>query len=101
MDYRGLNEITVETKYGALPNIEEIFDMLKGAKVFSKLDLISGYHQMRINEQDKSKAAFITYGGQYQWKVSFMIFQIDSNKFSQYFRFIKLYQIIISLTKVV
>jgi hypothetical protein len=47
MDYRSLNEVTIKNKY-PLPRIEDLFDQLRGASVFSKIDLRSGYHQLRI-----------------------------------------------------
>jgi hypothetical protein len=47
VDYRALNEVTTKNKY-PLPRIEDLFDQLKGARVFSKIDLRSGYHQLRI-----------------------------------------------------
>jgi hypothetical protein len=47
VDYRLLNEVTIENKY-PLPRIEDLFDQMRGAKVFSKIDLRSGYHQMKI-----------------------------------------------------
>ena len=51
VDYRPLNKKTIKNKY-SLPNINELFEQLKGAKLFSKLDLRMGYHQIRICEQD-------------------------------------------------
>ena len=54
VDYRALNEITVKNKY-PLPRVEDLIDQLKGAKVFSKIDLRSGYHQIRIDEKDIEK----------------------------------------------
>jgi hypothetical protein len=47
VDYRTLNDVTVKNKY-PLPRIEDLFDQMRGARVFSKIDLRSGYHQMRI-----------------------------------------------------
>ena len=51
IDYRQLNKVTVKNRY-PLPRIDNLFDQLKGARVFSKIDLRSGYHQLRIKEQD-------------------------------------------------
>ncbi|WVZ94300.1 hypothetical protein U9M48_040206 [Paspalum notatum var. saurae] len=59
VDYRGLNAVTVKNKY-PLPRIEDLFDQLKGACVFSKIDLRSGYHQLRIRPLDIPKTTFIS-----------------------------------------
>ena len=59
VDYRGLNAVTIKNKY-PLPMINDLFDRLQGAKVFSKIDLRSGYHQLKIREQDIPKTAFTT-----------------------------------------
>jgi hypothetical protein len=59
VDYRTLNDVTVKNKY-PLPRIEDLFDQMRGAKVFSKIDLRSGYHQMKIRPSDNSKTDFST-----------------------------------------
>jgi hypothetical protein len=57
VDYRSLNEVTTKNKY-PFSRIEDIFDQMKGASVFSKIDLRSGYHQLKIRESDIPKTAF-------------------------------------------
>jgi hypothetical protein len=59
IDYRSLNKVTIRNKY-LLPRIEDLFDQLRGASVFSKIDLRSGYYQLRIQPSDIPKTAFIT-----------------------------------------
>jgi hypothetical protein len=68
VDYRALNEVTIKNKY-PLPHIEDLFDQLKGAKVFSKIDLRLGYHQLRIRPSYIAKIAFITRYGLYEYTV--------------------------------
>ena len=65
MDYRALNKISVKNRY-PLPRIEDIIDQLQPAKLFSKLDLKSGYHQVRVTEEDTWKTAFKTKQGLYE-----------------------------------
>jgi hypothetical protein len=68
VDYRSLNEVTIKNKY-PLPNIDDLFDQLKGAKYFSKVHLRSGYHQLKIRESDIPKTAFVTRYRQYEFMV--------------------------------
>jgi hypothetical protein len=68
VDYRSLNEVTIKNKY-PLPGIEDLFDQMKGASVFSKVDLRSGYHQQKIQESDIPKTTFRTRYGLYEYTV--------------------------------
>jgi len=68
IDYRHLNKVTIKNKYSLL-RIDNLFDKLKGAQVFSKIDLKSGYYQLRIKEQNIQKTAFKTRYGYYKFLV--------------------------------
>jgi hypothetical protein len=68
VDYISLNDVTVKNKY-LLPRIEDLFDHMRGARVFSKIDLRSGYHQMKIRPYDIPKMAFSTRYGLYEFTV--------------------------------
>jgi hypothetical protein len=68
IDYRALNEVTIKNMY-PLPRIEDLFDQLRGASVFSKIDLRLGYHQLRIQPLDIPKTTFITKYGLYEFTV--------------------------------
>ena len=68
VDYRALNEVTIKNKYPLLM-INDLFDQLQGAKVFSKIDLRSGYHQLKIREKDIPKTTFRTRYGLYEYTV--------------------------------
>jgi hypothetical protein len=68
VDYHALNEVTVKNKY-PLPRIDDLFGQLRGACMFSKIDLRSGYHQLKIIASDIPKTAFITRYGLYEYTI--------------------------------
>jgi hypothetical protein len=68
VDYRALNEVTIKNKY-PLPRIDDLFDQLKSVKFFLKIDLRSGYYQLKIRSEDVLKTALVTRYGQYEFTV--------------------------------
>ncbi|GJV45483.1 putative reverse transcriptase domain-containing protein [Tanacetum coccineum] len=68
IDYHELNKLTVKNRY-PLPRIDDLFDQLQGSRVYSKIDLRSGYHQLRVREEDIPKTAFRTLYGYYEFQV--------------------------------
>ncbi|GJU51586.1 putative reverse transcriptase domain-containing protein [Tanacetum coccineum] len=68
IDYRELNKLTVNNRY-PLPRIDDLFDQFQGSSIYSKIDMRSGYHQLRVREQDIPKTAFRTRYGHYEFQV--------------------------------
>ena len=67
IDYRQLNRVMIKNRY-PLPRIDDLFDQLRGACVYSKIDLLTGYHQLRVRETDTPKTAFRRRYGQFKFQ---------------------------------
>jgi hypothetical protein len=80
VDYQSLNSVTIKNKY-PLPRINILVDYLVGAKVFSKVDLHLGYHQIRIHVEDVPKTAFSSRYGLYEYLVMSFLFTNTSVRF--------------------
>ncbi|GKF95632.1 putative reverse transcriptase domain-containing protein, partial [Tanacetum coccineum] len=68
INYRELNKLTVKNRY-PLPRIDDLFDQLQGSSMYSKINLRSGYHQLRVRDEDIPKTAFRTCYGHYEFQV--------------------------------
>ena len=68
IDYRQLNKVTIKNRY-PLPRIDDLFDPLRGVRVYSKIDLRTGYHQLRVRDTDMPKTAFRTSYGHFEFRV--------------------------------
>ena len=68
IDYRQLNKVTIKNRY-PLPRIDDLFDQLRGAQVYSKIDLRTSYHQLRVREADITKTTFKTRYGHFEFIV--------------------------------
>ena len=68
IDYRQLNRVTIQNQY-LLPRTDDLFDQLRGARIYSKIDLRTGYHQLRVRDTDIPKTAFRTRYGHFEFTV--------------------------------
>ncbi|KAG8499000.1 hypothetical protein CXB51_005390 [Gossypium anomalum] len=91
IDYRQLNKVKIKNKY-PLPRIDDLFDQLKGATWFSKIDLRSGYYQLRVKESDVPKTAFRTRYDHYAFLVmpfdDILIYSKDETEHAEHLRIV-------------
>nr|GEY99447.1 RNA-directed DNA polymerase homolog [Tanacetum cinerariifolium] len=78
IDYRELNKLTVKNRY-PLPRIDDLFDQLQGSSIYSKIDLSSGYHQLRVCDEDIPKTAFRTRYGHYEFQTRLAVYKFEGN----------------------
>nr|GEW34880.1 hypothetical protein [Tanacetum cinerariifolium] len=76
IDYRELNKLTMKNRY-PLPRINDLFDQFQGSSVYLKIDLILGYHQLRVREEDTPKTAFRTHYGRYEFQAMPFVIEVE------------------------
>ena len=82
IDYRALNAQTIKDRY-TIPSMRDLYRKLRGNKIFSNIDLRSGYHHIKIAEEDQHKTAFITDSGLYEWTRMTFGFATDQQYFKE------------------
>ncbi|GJT57285.1 putative reverse transcriptase domain-containing protein [Tanacetum coccineum] len=87
IDYRELNKFTVKNHY-PLPRIDDLFDQLQGSSMYSKIDLRSGYHQLRIKEEDIPITAFGTRYGHFEFQVAYNVYGLDEPNSIQFMGYV-------------
>ena len=86
--YRQLNRVTIKNRY-PLPRMDDLFDQLRGVRVYSKIDLRTGYHQLRIRDTDIPKTAFRTCYGHFEFTVMpFRLMNVPEREHEYYLRIV-------------